>query len=52
MSNFQEAVFLKYQRQYRLKHTRKVGPWSGLLVSVTVALIAINRFIADMGGIA
>ena len=52
MSNFQEAVFLKYQRQYRLKHTRKASPLSGVLVSVAVALIALNLFIAEMGGIA
>ena len=52
MSNFQEAVFLKYQRQYRNKSTRKTGPLSGVLVSVAVALIALNLFIAEMGGIA
>ena len=48
MSNFQEAVFLKYQRQYRFKHNRKLRPLSGLLVSLLLTLVTVSQ----LGGMA
>lgn len=41
MSNFQETVFLKYQRQYRKQSIRKARSASPLLISLVFALMAL-----------
>ncbi|WBA86500.1 hypothetical protein [Endozoicomonas sp. GU-1] len=48
MSNFQEAVFLKYQRQYRIKHTRKARRLSGVLVSLALGLVTVSHLVGGL----